>query len=178
MKSLPAITVAALALLCLAPLVRADDAAKRSAAAEEMLKAMHVEDMLGKQKQNMLDMMSKMSGKDVSEDARKEMLQKESAVFDDLLNWDKLKPDFVQAYADVYTEDELKQLTAFYKSPIGQKYIEKMPELQKKTTALIQKRMMGALPMLQALHSQAKQATQSSSTTLSGTAPAPTAPAP
>ena len=38
---------------------------------------------------------------------------------------------FVQGIAAVYarnfTVDELRQLTAFYRGPVGQKYLEKMP---------------------------------------------------
>jgi uncharacterized protein len=32
-------------------------------------------------------------------------------------------------YVQAFTEDELKQLTKFYRSPLGQKAADKMPEL-------------------------------------------------
>src|SRR4051812_25186333 len=46
--------------------------------------------------------------------------------------WLKLKPGYVKAYAEVYSADELRSLIAFFKSPIGQAYVDKMPELARK----------------------------------------------
>jgi hypothetical protein len=45
------------------------------------------------------------------------------------VNWPSLKDDMIALYIQAFTEDELKQLTTFYHSPIGQKAAEKMPEL-------------------------------------------------
>jgi hypothetical protein len=46
--------------------------------------------------------------------------------------WRKLQPAYVKAYAEVYSADELRALIAFYKSPIGQAYLDKLPELERK----------------------------------------------
>lgn len=46
--------------------------------------------------------------------------------------WLKLQPAYVKAYAEVYSADELRSLIAFFKSPIGQTYLDKMPELNRK----------------------------------------------
>jgi hypothetical protein len=54
-------------------------------------------------------------------------------------HWLKLKPAYVKAYAEVLSADELRALIAFYKSPIGQAYLDKMPELE------------GKLPRIQAV---------------------------
>jgi hypothetical protein len=45
------------------------------------------------------------------------------------VNWPSLKDDMIALYVQAFTEDELKQLTTFYHSPIGQKAADKMPEL-------------------------------------------------
>ena len=45
------------------------------------------------------------------------------------MNWPSLKEDVINLYVQAFTEDELKQLTTFYRSPIGQKAADKMPEL-------------------------------------------------
>jgi len=45
------------------------------------------------------------------------------------MNWESLKEDVMTAYTQEFTEPELKQLTAFYKTPLGQKAVEKMPKL-------------------------------------------------
>jgi len=45
------------------------------------------------------------------------------------MHWESLKEDVMTAYTQEFTEPELKQLTAFYKTPLGQKAVEKMPQL-------------------------------------------------
>ena len=45
------------------------------------------------------------------------------------MNWASLKEDVITLYVEAFTEDELKQLTTFYHSPIGQKAVDKMPQL-------------------------------------------------
>ena len=38
-------------------------------------------------------------------------------------------PHLVKVHTEVFTESELRELTEFYASPIGQKYLSKQPEL-------------------------------------------------
>jgi uncharacterized protein len=45
------------------------------------------------------------------------------------LNWESVKDDTITAYAQEFTEQELKKLTEFYKTPVGKKASEKMPKL-------------------------------------------------
>ena len=45
------------------------------------------------------------------------------------MHWESLKEDVMTAYTQEFTEPELKQLTAFYKTLLGQKAVEKMPKL-------------------------------------------------
>ncbi len=45
------------------------------------------------------------------------------------LNWTSVKEETILAYTHEFTEQEFKQLTAFYKTPLGQKAVEKMPKL-------------------------------------------------
>jgi hypothetical protein len=45
------------------------------------------------------------------------------------LNWDSVKEDTITAYTQEFTEPELKKLTEFYKTPVGKKANEKLPEL-------------------------------------------------
>jgi hypothetical protein len=52
------------------------------------------------------------------------------------VNWPSLKDDMITLYVQAFTEDELKQLTTFYHSPIGQKAADKMPDLANAGTQL------------------------------------------
>ena len=45
------------------------------------------------------------------------------------LNWESVKEDTISAYTHEFTEPELKKLTEFYKTPLGKKASEKMPQL-------------------------------------------------
>jgi hypothetical protein len=45
------------------------------------------------------------------------------------LNWESVKQDTITAYTHEFTEPELKKLTEFYKTPLGKKANEKMPQL-------------------------------------------------
>jgi hypothetical protein len=45
------------------------------------------------------------------------------------LNWESVKEDTITAYTQEFTEPELKKLAEFYKTPVGKKASEKMPQL-------------------------------------------------
>jgi uncharacterized protein len=49
--------------------------------------------------------------------------------FTKYLNWAQVKEETITAYAQEFTEPELKKLTEFYKTPLGKKANEKMPQL-------------------------------------------------
>jgi hypothetical protein len=52
------------------------------------------------------------------------------------MNWPTLKDDMINLYVQAFTEEELQQLATFYRSPIGQKAADKMPELADAGTQL------------------------------------------
>lgn len=49
------------------------------------------------------------------------------------LSWDTIKPMFVKIYADNFDEGELQGLIDFYKTPVGQAWIQKQPQVQAAT---------------------------------------------
>jgi hypothetical protein len=67
------------------------------------------------------------------------------------LSWDNLKTDYIALYAETFTADELNGLIAFYESPVGQAYIQKQPELTKRSMALTQGMMLKIMPKMQNL---------------------------
>jgi hypothetical protein len=74
--------------------------------------------------------------------SRPEMTAEEAKVFGEAyagalkLNIGDLVTEIANVYADEYTEDELKQIIAFYKSPVGQKYLDMAPTLTQRAAAL------------------------------------------
>jgi len=57
--------------------------------------------------------------------------------------------EFVRLYTESFTEDELRQVIAFYKTPVGQKTLQKMPELLQQGMAYGQRQAQAHLPELQ-----------------------------
>lgn len=57
-----------------------------------------------------------------------------------LLSWKAVKNDFYTAYAEVYTENDLKLLIKFYKTKTGEILLVKEPKVQEKISNLLLKK--------------------------------------
>jgi uncharacterized protein len=66
-------------------------------------------------------------------------------------NWTKLEPAYEQVYADLYTEDELDGILAFYKSPVGQAYLAKTPEATRQVLQISKQQFDTLTPQIQKL---------------------------
>ena len=79
-------------------------------------------------------------------------------------NWTQLEPAYEKIYADLYTEDELDGILAFYKSPVGQAFLAKTPEATRQVLAISRQQFDDLTPQIQKLtqdyvaHLQAKPA--------------------
>lgn len=65
------------------------------------------------------------------------------------MSWASMKEDMVKIYTAEFTEQELKELLAFYQTPLGKKTVAKMPKLMAKGAELGQQRVQEHLPELQ-----------------------------
>ena len=123
--------IGAMFLWCASP-VRADEASK-SAKAEELLQLTQSDQML-KTMEPMMKGMLAQAGKDMTAEQRAkagDLQEKMLALIGESLN--KAKPALVKVYTDTYTEDELDGILAFYKSPAGKAFIQKMPEVMQRS---------------------------------------------
>jgi hypothetical protein len=66
------------------------------------------------------------------------------------MSWAALKDEFADAYAQEFTEAELKEITAFFKTPIGQKMASKQAALTARGMKIGQARVQENMPELQA----------------------------
>ncbi len=57
----------------------------------------------------------------------------------------------VKLYTANFTESELKDLVAFYQSPLGKKVMTKMPELAQQSAQLTQSKLESAVPVVNKL---------------------------
>ena len=72
-------------------------------------------------------------------EAHKETLRK---FYEKHMSAAALRPDVIKLYTDVFTAEELKELTLFYKTEIGQKTLDKVPEIMQRCMMLSQTRVM------------------------------------
>ncbi len=66
-----------------------------------------------------------------------EMANKVQPVIEKEVTWDKLKPEIIGIYRETFTEDELRGIIAFFRSPAGQAFREKQRDAMMKYTSLI-----------------------------------------
>jgi hypothetical protein len=65
-------------------------------------------------------------------------------------SWDKLRPMYAAIYMEAFSQDDIDALTAFYRSPAGQDYLDKRPMIIGKVLALMQQQFAAAMPRMQA----------------------------
>lgn len=71
------------------------------------------------------------------------------AFFEKHMSWSSLKPALIQIYAESFTEDELDDITAFYRTPTGQKAARLTPVLMEQGMLLGQRAVQENLPELE-----------------------------
>jgi len=142
MKSLISLVIIASAFF--APLAaRADEASHRKAT-EALLSLMDMESLLSQSIDQMLQLQ-------VQQNPTIAPYQSEmKAFFAKYMSWASLKNDMVNLYMAEFTEPELKELAAFYQTPVGKKTVQRMPVLMTKGAELGQRRVQEHLPELQA----------------------------
>jgi hypothetical protein len=67
---------------------------------------------------------------------------------DEHFRYEEMEPDFIRMFADTYTEEEIRGLVAFYRTPLGQRMIETLPEITAASQRIVMERLQTALPEL------------------------------
>jgi uncharacterized protein len=70
------------------------------------------------------------------------------AVMRDEMNWQKMKPMYVQIYRDSFDQNEIDGLLAFDTSPAGQAFINKVPMVMQKSMAVSQSMIQSFVPKM------------------------------
>jgi hypothetical protein len=73
------------------------------------------------------------SSANVPADKKEKFIEVMNTFMAKYLNWDLIKDQMAAMYAQEFTEKELKDLSVFYKSPLGKKLNEKQPVLFQKS---------------------------------------------
>jgi len=69
-----------------------------------------------------------------------EFSSKMMPILQEELAWDRLKDMTEQIYAQSFTQEEINGLIAFYESPAGRAFVEKMPIVMQKSMLAMQQR--------------------------------------
>jgi hypothetical protein len=139
------ITMVVILVAILSPAVYADETSKK-AIVEELLQIMKVDDQMIKPLFN--QMRSAMEKQFIQMGASEDMRPILKRYIDKLLNLmeedlasQKQKEEEISIYVKVFSEEELKGMLEFYKSPVGQSVLSKMPAVMQESMALAQKDM-------------------------------------
>ena len=117
--------------------------ASHLAAAAELLGVMDMEASLEKSIDAMLEaQLSQMPQMGAVEGVMRDFFTK-------YMSFEVLADDYALLYADAYTEEELRGLIAFYRTPLGQRVVETTPELTAAGMALGQRATAEHMPELQ-----------------------------
>ena len=121
------------------------DEVSRKVIAEDLLTAMKSDQMIKpvfNQVRSMMEQQfAQMGAPEAMRPILKKYIEKVLNVMEETLNWQKLKADIVSIYVQTFTEDELSGMLAFYKSPVGQSVIDKMPIAMQNSMLIMQKHM-------------------------------------
>jgi hypothetical protein len=109
--------------LGLSPVIALGDAQSHRRAAENLLMVMEVDKSLPKVVEQVVENQMQQNSQLASQ---REVLQRFLTKY---VNWESVKEDTITAYTHAFTEPELKKLTEFYKTPVGKKANEKLPQL-------------------------------------------------
>lgn len=152
-----------LALLCLVASASAFAAPPSPASIEKLLTVTRAERMLDTTLKNLdgamkRSMAQSLQGEKLSPEGKRitdSFATKSVAVMRDEMSWAKMKPLYVRLYSESFTQEEVDGLLAFYESPAGQAFVEKMPVVMQKSTLIMQERMSPIILRLQDAMKQA-----------------------
>ena len=150
-----------MSLFCLFAIANADETTHK-AAAEELLLLTNSDDMMKQvwaQVEGMMDQQFQQMG--APEDLKpifKKYTDKMFKLMKEEYSFANIKDDLITIYVNTYTEDEIREISKFYKSLAGKKFLEKMPQLMQETMAITQKNMQGMIQKIQKISEEMAEA--------------------
>jgi hypothetical protein len=170
--------------LCLPVAARADEASHR-AKAEEMVTLLQTEKQVRFNADNIMKQVSEAAdsaaGPNPTDDAKARIADFEKQaqqMIDGQVGWKALQTQFADAYAKIFTDDQLDAINAFYKSPAGLALVANMPDVNAQISQLVNGRMQALKPQLQQLYTDLKKSLAPAPPTLGPVPPATLGPVP
>ena len=91
---------------------------------------------------------------DVPEDQRplaETYLQRITDLVASEMSWSALEPEFIDLYAGMFSEAELREITAFFRTPAGRHYLDSTGELNQMASTLLRSRALQLAPRIRAI---------------------------
>lgn len=132
---------------------QADEPMDSRAAAERLLDVLQMEENFNHSIGQAVTIGDKMFEKmDCTEEQKEAAIESYKASMNVMMkdfSWANMKDMFLDIYAEVFTAEELNDITAFYESPEGQKFVAKQPELTRLTMQKMQALVAKMMPRIE-----------------------------
>jgi len=147
-------------LICTPQLSFGEEQAER-ASIEELLQVSNVESMVDAMYSQMDLMLQQMSSQLQIEESERPIMDKFMSKVTDLIqqevSWEQMKDPIFDIYRKHFSEKEVLDLTAFYKTESGQAMVEKMPNLMQDSMQVSQGMIESVLPKVMELAEEFQQ---------------------
>ena len=145
---------------CRAQTVATEEA--KQAKVRELFGVMHLDRMMDQMMNAMKGLVDQMistaPGADEATPEQKKIIasfsDKSMKLAMDSMSWPALEPEYSKIYASTFTMEELDAALTFYKSPAGQSFLNKTPQLMQQSTQIAQRRMADLQPKLKQLQDE------------------------
>lgn len=131
------------------------DAASHAADAERFLQLAKADKLVVPVYAQVQQMFSQRFAESEAPESKRALLEsyqaKANAALDSAVGWEQVKPGMVELYTRNFDEQEMRDLLAFYQSPLGRKVLEKMPMLTAQSAQLTQAKLEAAVPQVNKL---------------------------
>ncbi len=152
------IAVLAMVMVVAPAVARADEASKQ-AKVKELFAVMHIDHSLDRMR-NAMEQQVQATAKNApgteqmtpeKQKIQQEYIDNSMKVVDQDFGWPALEAAYVKLYSDTYTEQEVDGILAFYKSPVGQAFLAKTPEVSAGVMEIVHSHMGDFQPKMQSL---------------------------
>jgi hypothetical protein len=172
--------VLALTLICSAAF--AADTKPSTASVQELLKVTETHKLLDSVTAQIDGMMKNMMAQATQGQAPtpaqtkafESMQNKMAGLMKEELSWEKYEPMFIKIYNESFTQEEIDNIIAFYRTPGGQALVKKMPVVMQRTMQLVQQQMGPMMQKFQAIAQECQAEVQAAAAAPIAPQPTPT----
>jgi uncharacterized protein len=145
--------------ICTANTVKAEDKSKEEYA-KEIIALTDVgkilDQVMAQIKQMQGQMMAQAGIPESEKEKAMELQNKLQALITGAFDMKKIEPQFIDIFTSVYTIEELKAISDFYKTPEGKSMLQKQPQVVQKSMQVAQNIVQGLIPEIQKLVEETK----------------------